>query len=449
MAKFSSKLGVIAATAGSAVGLGTIWRFPAEVQQNGGAAFLLVYIICMFVLGIPVMLAEFSLGRGGQSDCIGVFKRLAPGTHWKYAGWMAILSSYIIMGFYMVVVGWTAEYLWESITGGLYQGLSGESLDYGFHNKMMEYTATDWRPFLFTCVAILINLAVVIGGVQKGIERLSNIMMPLLFVLLVVFAIVAMTFSNAWEGLQYFFAPDFSKITPKVILNALGQTFFSMSLGMGILVTYGAYYPKNINMPKSSLIVSSMVIVVAILMGMIIFPAVMSFGLDMSKIEGAALVFITLPEVFAQMPCTPLWSILFFILLLIAAITSTISTAEVSISMLENRFKMGRKKAALIVMAPLFLFSGVCALSFGALSHITIFGMTIFNFIDNLATNIVLPIVSIAICIFMGWFAPRGFFRKEMTNDGTVCTRLYPIVLFIVRFIAPLLVLMIFIYGLL
>lgn len=446
--KFSTRLGVIAATAGSAVGLGTIWRFPAEVEENGGAAFLLVYIICMFALGIPVMLAEFSLGRGGQSDVVGVFKKLVPGSGWKYAGWLAVLSSYLILGFYMVVEGWTIEYLWESITGNLYDGISTVGDMSGrFHAKMEQYICTDFRPLMFTYVAIIVNFGVLAAGVQKGIERLSNIMMPVLFVLLLIFAGVALSFDNAGTGLKYFFHPDFSAITPGVVLSALGQTFFSLSLGMGILITYGAYYPKDVNMPKTSVIVCAMVVLVAILMGIIIFPSIASFGLDLSEIRGTALVFVTLPEVFLQMPLSRLWSILFFVLLLVAALTSTVSVAEVSIAFLENRFKMKRMPAVLSILAPLIIFSGICSLSYGSLGDIRIAGMNLFDFIDNLATNIMLPIVSIATCIFMGWFAPKDFFRNELTNDGSICTRLYPTVLFIVRYLAPLLVLMIFISG--
>ncbi len=447
--KFSTKLGVIAATAGSAVGLGTIWRFPAEVEENGGAAFLLVYVLCMFALGIPVMLAEFSLGRGGRSDAVGVFHKLVPRSGWKYAGVLAVLSSYLILAFYMVVEGWTLEYLWESMSGGLYDGVDAldRNLSGRFHAKMQEYICSDLRPLLFTYGAIVINFGVLAAGVQKGIERLSNIMMPVLFGLLMIFVITAFGFEDSLKGLEYFFTPDFSKITPEVILSALGQTFFSLSLGMGILVTYGAYYPRDVNMPRTSLTVCAMVVLVAVMMGMIIFPAVASFGLNLEEVRGTALVFVTMPEVFMQMPWPRFWSMLFFVLLLVAALTSTVSVAEVSIAFLEDRFRMSRIKAVTVILAPLVVFSGVCALSFGSLGEIRIMGMNLFDFLDNLATNVMLPIVSIATCIFMGWFAPKGFFRNEVTNRGTICNHLYPTVRFIVRYIAPLLVLLIFISG--
>lgn len=445
--KFSSKIGVIAATAGSAVGLGTIWRFPAEVEENGGAAFLLLYIICMFALGIPVMLAEFSLGRGGQSDAVGVFRKLARAKGWQTAGWLAIFSSYLIMAFYMVVEGWTIEYLGESITGGLFDGIDASSADMAgrFNGKMQQYICSDIRPLVATWVGVVLNIGILIAGVQKGIERLSNIMMPVLFGLLLLFAFVALGFDNSIQGLEYFLKPDFSKITPSIVLSALGQTFFSLSLGMGILITYGAYYPKSVNLTQTSLTVCGMVVLVALLMGFIVFPSVASFGLDLTQVRGTALVFVTLPEVFMQLPATQLWSILFFLLLLVAALTSTVSTGEVAISFVEDRFQFSRRKATLAVLLPLFLFSGICSLSFGSLGGIRILGMNIFDFLDNLATNIMLPIVAIASCIFMGWFAPKGFFRSQVTNNGMVMERIYPTVLFIVRFIAPVLILLIFI----
>lgn len=445
--KFSSKIGVIAATAGSAVGLGTIWRFPAEVEENGGAAFLLLYIICMFALGIPVMLAEFSLGRGGQSDAVGVFRKLARAKGWQTAGWLAIFSSYLIMAFYMVVEGWTIEYLGESITGGLFDGIDASSADMAgrFNGKMQQYICSDIRPLVATWVGVVLNIGILIAGVQKGIERLSNIMMPVLFGLLLLFAFVALGFDNSIQGLEYFLRPDFSKITPSIVLSALGQTFFSLSLGMGILITYGAYYPKSVNLTQTSVTVCGMVVLVALLMGFIVFPSVASFGLDLTQVRGTALVFVTLPEVFMQLPATQLWSILFFLLLLVAALTSTVSTGEVAISFVEDRFQFSRRKATLAVLLPLFLFSGICSLSFGSLDDIRILGMNLFDFLDNLATNIMLPIVAIASCIFMGWFAPKGFFRSQVTNNGMVMERIYPTVLFIVRFIAPVLILLIFI----
>ncbi len=445
-AQFGSKIGLIAATVGSAVGLGNIWRFPAETQSNGGAAFLLLYIVCVFILGIPVMLAEFSLGRGCRSDAVGVFRLLSPGKKWWIVGAVAILASYLILSFYMVVAGWTAEYLWQSVTGALYEvgpgaaSASPEALDARFQGKMQEYILTDVRPIVMTYIMLLVNLGILLMGVRKGIEKMSNILMPVLFLLLLLFAGVSLSLPKASEGLEFFLNPDFSKITPTVVVNALGQAFFSLSLGMGILVTYSSYFPKETKLTKTAVTVSLLDLLVAIMMGIIIFPAVKTFGLDNHDLAGTALVFVTLPEMFVQMPWTQFWSILFFTLLLVAALTSTISLAEVSIAFMQSRFGMKRSTACLVVMLPLFVLSALCSLSLGSLSSFTIAGLTLFDFLDNTATNIMLPLVAISTCIYMGWFAPKKYFREELTNGNAVSRRFYKPVLFVVRYVAPVLI---------
>ncbi|MBD5371570.1 MAG: sodium-dependent transporter [Bacteroides sp.] len=441
--QFKTKLGVVAATLGSAVGLGSIWRFPAEAQQNGGGAFLLMYLICVLLLGIPVMLSELALGRAGRSDSVGSYLKLAPKTRWWIAGGLGVLSSYMIISFYMVVAGWTFEYLWDSITGALYAGTSGESLaamENTFHHRMEHYISSDVNPLVSTYIVIGLNILVLMMGVQKGIERASNIMMPLLFVLLLVFCGYSLTMPGAADGLAFFFKPDFSKLDWSVAANALGQTFFSLSLGTGILITYASYYPKGTNLVSTSVTVSLLTTVVAIMMGVIIFPTVFSFGLDLNQLRGTTLVFVTLPEVFAQMPGGQWWSILFFVLLLVAALTSTISISEVSILFVQKRFKKSRLAATLIMMCPLFVISALCSLSFGSLSDIKIFGLTIFNFLDTFTTNWILPLCALCGVVFMGWFAPRGVLRGELTNDGSVATRLYPAIRFIIRYIAPILI---------
>lgn len=441
--EFGSRIGLIAATVGSAVGLGNVWRFPAEAQANGGAAFLILYIGCVFLLGVPVMLAEFSIGRGTGSDAAGAFKKLAPRKKWWLTGALAILASYLILSFYMVVAGWTLEYFWQSLTGALYElpaKAEPDEMSATFHARMGEYITGTWRPLVVTFLMIGINLFILMRGVQKGIEKMSNVMMPLLFVLLVVFAGVALTFPKASEGLVFFLNPDFSKITPTVVVNALGQSFFSLSLGMGILITYSAYFPKHTHLVQTAVTVSLLDLVVALLMGFIIFPAVMSFGLSGESLEGATLVFVTLPEVFAQMPGTQWWSSLFFLLLMVAALTSTISLGEVSIAFLQNHFKMSRRKACLWVMLPLLVLSSMSSLSQGVLSDVRIFGMNWFDFLDNTATNIMLPVAAILTCIFLGWATPKEYFRDELTNNGHVGVRLFPVIRFIVRYAAPVLI---------
>lgn len=439
--KFGSRIGLIAATVGSAVGLGNVWRFPAEAQANGGAAFLLLYVMCVCLLGIPVMVVEFSLGRGTQSDAVGAFRRLAPKKKWWLTGALAILASYLILSFYMVVAGWTLEYFWQSVTGTLYATDGAqEAMAVSFREKMSECITGSWRPLVVTYIMIVLNLLILMKGVQKGIEKMSNLMMPVLFVLLVGFACVAMTFPKSMEGLAFFLNPDFSKITPTVMINALGQAFFSLSLGMGILITYAGYFPKDTNLLGTSFTVSALDMLVALLMGFIIFPAVMSFGLDGESLEGATLVFVTLPEVFAQLPLTQLWSSLFFLLLMVAALTSTISLAEVSIAFLQDYFNMHRIKACLWVMLPLVILSTLCSLSQGVMSDLRILGMNLFDFLDNTATNVMLPVAAIFTCVFVGWAVPSSFIRKELTNDGHLSGALVPAVIFIVRYAAPLLI---------
>lgn len=441
-AQFATKIGLIAATVGSAVGLGNVWRFPVLAQSNGGAAFLLIYIACVFILGIPVMMAEFSLGRGGGSDAVGSFMNVTPGKKWWMVGAIAIIASYLILCYYMVVAGWTMEYLWHSITGDLYEGIYASSaLDSSnFTTKMKEYIVDDYNPLIFTYIMLAANFGVLLFGVKKGIERLSNILMPMLFILLIVFGFVSLSLPKADEGLKFFLNPDFSKIDGSVIINAMGQAFFSLSLGMGILITYASYYPKTTILSRTAVTVSLLDMTVAIMMGIIIFPAVTSFGLTGESLEGPSLVFSTLPEVFAQMPLTQLWSSLFFFFLMVAALTSTISIAEVSIAFMQDRFKMSRLKACIIVIAPLFLFSSLCSLSQGSLGEMKIAGLTLFDLFDTIATNILLPIASILLCIYMGWIAPKSFFKNQLSNYGTVKSRVFHIVLFIVRFIAPILI---------
>ena len=294
--QFGSKIGLIAATVGSAIGLGNVWRFPGETQANGGAAFLLLYILCVLCLGIPVMLAEFSLGRAGRSDAIGAFRKLSPRSPWWIVGLIGVIASYLILCYYMVVAGWTLEYLVESIGGGLYSGIDADNnaaLRDAFNARMDIYVASDLRPLLYTFALIGMNIAVLLGGVQKGIEKLSNILMPVLFVILLVIVCVTLSLPNAADGVRYFLSPDFGKITPATVINALGQAFFSLSLGMGILITFASYYHDNTNLTRTSAIVSLLSLLVALLMGLIIFPAVTSFGLDKEPLEGATLVFVT------------------------------------------------------------------------------------------------------------------------------------------------------------
>lgn len=435
-AKFGSKIGMIAATVGSAVGLGNIWRFPAETQANGGAAFLLVYIGCVLLLGIPVMLVEFSIGREGGTDAIGNYRRISPKSKWWLLGGMGIAASYMILTFYIVVAGWTLEYFVSALSGDLFTGIADGSAS--FEGKMKDYVSSDWKPIIFTILMIAANVAVLLMGVRKGIEKISNIMMPLLFLILVIFCVVALSLPGASDGLNFFLNPDFSKVNGSVVIDAMGQAFFSLSLGMGVLSTYAAYFPRDTRLGRTAATVSFLDMVVAFMMGLIIFPAVTSFGMQGESLEGATLVFVTLPEVFTRMPGTQLWAILFFMLLLLAALTSTISMSEVAIRFFQDRLKMSRRKAVLIVMLPLLLFGAINSLSSGLLADFKIFGLTIFDLLDTVATNIMLPLGALAMCLYAGWFAPKSLLARQLSNDARsqgVATRA---VIFIIRWVSPI-----------
>lgn len=444
---FKSKIGLIAATVGSAVGLGNIWRFPAETQAGGGAAFLFVYIVCVCLLGIPVMLAEFSLGRAGRTDAIGAFARVTPRRKgWSVVGALSVLTAVLISIFYMVVTGWTMEYLWQSVTGDLYD--SGSSVT-SFSDKMHEYVEVSWHPLVFTIVAVVLNMCVLLGGVKKGIERLSNVLMPMLFLILLVFCVFALTLPGSSEGLTYFLKPDFSKVTAHTWLSALGQAFFSLSLGMGILVTYAAYYPPKTLLVRTAATVSLLDLLVAVMMGIIIFPAVTAFGLQDQGLAGTTLVFVTLPEVFANIGGTRIWSALFFMLLAIAALTSTVSITEVATRCLQDRLRLSRRAAVLWLMIPLLMLSAVCSLSFGPLGDFRILDRNLFNFLDYITADYMLPIAAMGVCIYMGWVAPHKLLKDELTNYGSNRSHLYRPALFIIRYLAPVLILLVLISPLL
>ncbi len=447
--KFSSRIGIIAATVGSAVGLGNIWRFPAEVQSGGGAVFLLVYILCIFLFGIPVMTSEMALGRGGDSDAVGAFGNVTPHRRgWWMVGALAILSSYLILSFYMVVAGWTFEYLVQSVTGDLYSPEHGEG-EAAFIDRMGSYITGTYRPIVMTLVMVAGNLYVLLRGVQGGIEKVSNIMMPLLFVLLVVFCGVSLSLPGAAAGLEFFLRPDFSAMTPSTVIDALGQSFFSLSLAMGIILTYSSYYPASTKLTRTAVTVSLLDLLVALLMGVIIFPAVMTFGLSDANLAGSSLVFVTLPEIFAQMSGTRVWSSLFFLLLTVAAFTSTISLAEVSVAFMQRRARMSRRKACMAVLLPLAVLSPVCSLSVGPWSDFKIGGLTLFDFLDNVTTNIMLPLGGILLCIYRGWVAPKNFLENLLTNGGHLRSRFAGTIHFIVKWIAPALIAVILVSGLL
>lgn len=430
-------------TVGSAVGLGNIWRFPAEAQENGGAAFLLVYLVCVVVLGIPVMLAEFSVGRASRADAIQSFKKLTPGRRWWLVGVLGVVSSYVILGFYLVVSGWTLEYLFSSVDGSLFKPAEGAtSVDFGA--KMQQYIQTDLRPVIFTLAMILLNAVILWRGVKNGIERLSNVLMPLLFVLLIVFCCVSLSLPDASKGLKYFLSPDFSKIDASVVVSALGQAFFSLSLGLGVLITYGSYFPGSTRLGRTAATVSLLDLGVAVMMGVIIFPVVTAFGIsDSESLRGGTLVFVTIPEVFTHMGATQVWSILFFLLISVAALTSTISLGQVGIAFLQDSLHWSRRKSIFCIFLPLVPISTACSLSQGSWDRFKILGYNLFDFLNCVATNYFLPIGALLLCIYVGWVLPGDVLRDQLTNGGSLRARWSAAIRLAIKYVAPPLIMII------
>lgn len=429
-ATFSNKMGVILATVGCAVGLGSIWRFPYMLGANGGAAFLLIYILFMIFLGIPVMITEFFIGRYSRSNTVGSFKKMAPGTKWCYIGYNGILAAFLILGFYTVVSGWTLEYIMQTVNGTLY---GSEPIDYTADFR--DFSSGTFRPILWTAIFIGLTHLVIASGVQKGIERASKIMMPLLFGILVVMCIRSVTLPDASAGLTYLFKPDFSKLTSSVVLSAVGQAFFSLSLGMGCLITYSSYFGKDTNMLSTAWQVTVINTFVAILAGIMIFPAVFSFGI--APTAGPELVFITLPNVFQQLPLSGLWSFIFYILLAMAALTSTISLHEVVTAYIHEEFHITRKEAAWFVSVGVLILGVLSSLSFGVLKDFTIGGLVFFDALDYLTAKIMLPLGGMMTCLFVGLRVDKKILKAELTNEGTITFRLFSVYAFFMKFIAP------------
>ena len=440
-AQFATRLGVIATTVGSAVGLGNIWRFPYEAGTHGGGAFLFTYLCFIFIFGIPILCAEFLIGRHSRRNIFGAFRQLRPSDHWHSIGYIGIIASFMILSFYSVVAGWTLEYLYQSVTGGLNFTTQTE-----FNQQFSNFSTNNWRPAMWTLVFLFLNFLIVIRGVQKGIEKMSNIMMPILFIILVVFCINSLLLPGAGEGLKFLFQPDFSKINGSVMLGAMGQAFFSLSLGLGTMLTYGSYFNSRTHIVRNATITACLDTSVAILAGIIIFPAVFTFG--MSPAQGPALVFEVLPSIFNQLPGSTIWSTLFFFLLFIASLSSTISMSEVAIAFFTEEKKMSRKKATILNTAVAMFFGTICALSFGCLSDFTIAGLSVFSLFDYISSNILLPLGGMFISIFAGWMLDRNIIKRQLTNDGSVKVHTYRAIIFSLKYIAPIGILLVFLSSL-
>ena len=435
---FTSKFGIIAAAAGSAIGLGNIWRFPYVVGENGGGAFLLVYLGFVVLLGIPVMLSEFVIGRKAKRNTFGAFKEIAPGTLWPIIGVMGIVAAFVILAFYSTIAGWTLHYLYISVING-FQGRDTAELTLMFE----KFQISTFLPVFWQMIFIILTAVIILSGVKKGIEKYSKILMPFLLLLLVALSVRSVTLPGSFEGLVFLFKPDFAKLDSTVILGALGQAFFSLSIGMGALITYSSYFPSRTNLSNTAFEVSIADVVIAILAGIAIFPAMFSLGMQPEQ-GGAGLIFMVLPNVFLQIPGGYFISIAFFILLSIAALTSSISIMEVVVAFLVEEFNILRRYATVITAVAAAFVGVFCTLSWGALKNVTIGGRNIFDLLDFTASNVLLPVGGLLIVIFVGWYMSHADVKNELSNQGALKLKVFGVFRFLIKFIAPVAIAIIF-----
>ena len=440
---FTSNLGAIVAAAGSAIGLGNIWRFPYTVGQNGGGAFLLLYILFVFFLGLPIMMSEFVIGRRSQRNTVGAFRQLGPQyKRWTFVGVLGIVAAFLIYSFYSTVAGWTLNYVFLSGSGQL-SGRTPEEVSQVF----ASFTSGTAAPLVCQLAFILLTAAVVLLGVQKGIEKCTKILMPLLFVLMLLLCVRSLTLKGSSAGMAFLFEPDFSKLTWSSVLSALGQALFSLSIGMGALVTYGSYIRKEDNLFKTGVCVAGADTLIALLSGIAIFPAVFAFG--MSPASGPSLVYEVLPNVFGSMPMGALFAVLFFLLLSIAALTSTISLLEIVVLWAVEELHMKRVTATFLVSLLVFALGTVCTLSFGPFADMQIMGKTFFECLDHLTATYMMPIGAVCIILFLGWRYPKAEVFDELTNQGRLKAGYFRVYYFVLRFLAPIALFIILIMGIL
>jgi NSS family neurotransmitter:Na+ symporter len=438
---FGSRLGVIMAAAGSAVGLGNIWRFPYVLGENGGGAFLIIYLVIIFAIGIPVMMSELVIGRRTRRNPVGAFRMLSSRRPWFLVGMMGIVAAFMILAFYTAVAGWTLEYIYQILAGGI-QGKSSAELTVMFDSFRSE----SLRPALWFSIFLLATAGIVLGGVRKGIEKSTKVLMPLLFILLILMCIKSLTLPGAGKGVEFLFRPDFSKITGTTVLMALGQAFFSLSIGMGTLITYGSYIPADNKLASTAVQVSMLDLFIAVLAGLAIFPAVFAFGI--SPASGEALTFIVLPGIFQQVSGGMIFAFTFFFLLAIAALTSTISVMEVIVAYFSEQLNMSRRAAIIIATASMFILGISASLSWGVMRDVKLFNLNIFDLFNFTTANILLPLGGLLIVAFLGWFFPGQSVKDELSNGGTLPVRYYSLYRFVIRFIAPVAIALVFLNGL-
>lgn len=438
---FGSRFGALVAMAGSAVGLGNLWRFPYLVGENGGAAFIIIYIALSFLICLPIFISEFVVGRRSQKNAYAAFRDLSGGTAWRWVGLFTVIVPLVVLSYYSVIGGWSIEYLVKSCTFSFTGNVSQAAMNTMF----TDFVSSPWAPLVFHTFFLLATTLIVVIGIKNGIEKFSKVMMPMLFFIVMAIAVYSLTLPGSGKGVDYLFDPDFSKIDAKACAAALGQAFFSLSLGFGTMMTYASYVDKKENILYQSTATAVSDLAFALIAGVAIMPAVFAFGLDPQS--GPGLVFETLPYVFSQMPAGGFVAILFFLALLVAALTSSISMLEVAVAFLVEEKKLSRMAACSILFVICWVVGAVCSLSFGPLSGVEIGGRNIFDFFDNLSSNILMTLGSLLTVLFVGWKLKKTDIYDEFTNGGTLRTnvRIFGVLWFLIRYVAPVAIISIFV----
>lgn len=441
---FSSSFGVLAATLGSAVGLGNIWKFPSLTGANGGAGFLLIYLLATLVIGLPVMIAEITMGRAAKADPISTLQKLSPrkSLPWWLVGAAGMLAAFLILSFYSEVVAWVFAYVFKAIGGSILS--SDRHVTEGAFGTLI---GDPLQSLLWQWGVLILIGGILLMGVTKGIEGITKKLMPVLFLLLLLLCAVSLTLPKVAEGLAFLFKPDFSKITAGVILTAMGLAFFKLSLGMGTMMTYGSYFRDDQNIPATTVRVMLADLFVSMLAGIAIFPAVFTFGFEPSA--GPSLVFITIPAVFSQIPGGQLLMIAFFALASVAATGAMLSMMEVPVVILHERWGMSRAKATLLTIAALMVLGSTCALTNNVLADFKLFGMNMFDLFDFASSNVLLPLGGILLALFVGWVWGRDNFQRALSNQGALRNAtVTAAVFFLLRYVSPLLILIVMLKGL-
>ncbi|KAB3534706.1 sodium-dependent transporter [Alkaliphilus pronyensis] len=438
--QWGSKIGFILAAAGSAIGLGNIWKFPFMAGQNGGGAFVFLYFAILIVVGFTLMMAELTIGRHTQLSPVGAYRKLKA--KWAWVGFLGVLAGFLILSFYSVIGGWVIRYIVKALTGAF--TISDPDALGGLFGA---FITNPLEPLVYHAIFMALTLGIVIGGVKGGIEKYSKILMPSLFVMMILIMIRSLTLDGAMEGVKFLLLPDFSKINGGVVLAALGQVFFSLSLGMGTMITYGSYLNKDENLVDSSIQIPLLDTAIALVAGLAILPAVFAFGFNPEG--GPGLLFITLPAVFSQMPLGSLFGVLFFVLVLFAALTSSISLLEVVVAYFVDEKNWDRKKSSLVFGLIIFLFGIPSSLGIGIWSDIRIIaGRDILDSVDFVASNVLLPLGGMLLCIFIGWVWGLDNAFKEVTNNGKIKFPLMNVWGFLVKWVAPIAIGIVFVQGL-